>query len=195
MGTRVIQASKQGTVDSLNALAPTLTELAKSGDDLANSLQIILTFPFIDGVVGKNPAQARDLHMGDYTNLSIVLDLDLRNGIPAVGLPAGDGTGLPAIPLPGLDEVLPDLPLPTLGVPDVGGLLGAGSGSGSKNKGNTGGSNDDGDGGGLLGGLGLGRAAAGAGTTTTPGPRSADRRPRRRPTWTPTSPRCWSGGR
>ena len=31
VGTRVIQASKQGTIDSLNALAPTLTELAKSG--------------------------------------------------------------------------------------------------------------------------------------------------------------------
>ena len=77
VGTRVIQASKQGTIDSLNALAPVLTELAKSGDDLVNSLQIVLTFPFIDGVVGKNPQQARDLHMGDYTNLDIDLDLDL----------------------------------------------------------------------------------------------------------------------
>ena len=47
-----------------------LTELAKSGDDFADSLQIFLTFPFIDAIVGKNPQQARDLHMGDYTNLS-----------------------------------------------------------------------------------------------------------------------------
>jgi phospholipid/cholesterol/gamma-HCH transport system substrate-binding protein len=149
VATRVIQASKQGTIDSLNALAPTLTELAKSGDDFANSLQIVLTFPFIDGVVGTNPAQARDLHMGDYTNLSIVLELDLRNGIPAIGNPEG-GEGTPEIPLPNLP--LPNVPLPTVGVPDVGG-------------GGGGGGNDDGDGG-LLGGLGLGRAAVGADAAT-----------------------------
>ena len=55
VGTRVIQASKQGTIDSLNALAPTLTELAKSGDDLVNSLQIVLTYPFMDAIVGQEP--------------------------------------------------------------------------------------------------------------------------------------------
>ena len=153
VATRVIQASKEGTIESLNALAPTLTELAKSGDDFANSLQIILTFPFIDGVVGKNPAQARDLHMGDYTNLSIVLELDLRNGLPAIGNPEG-GEGTPEIPVP--DLPLPNIPLPTLGVPDTGGLLGGGGGGGGKG-------DDDGGGGGLLGGLGLGRAAVGAG--------------------------------
>ncbi len=174
VGTQVIEASKQGTIESLNALAPTLTELAKSGDDLANSLQIILTYPFMDGVVGKNPAQARDLHMGDYKNLSIVLDLDLRNGIPAVGLPVGDGGGLPNIPLPSLP--FPSLPLPTLGVPDLGGILGGGNGAGGTggkgtggkggNKGGAGGGGKGGDGsgllGGLLGGLGAGRAAVGA---------------------------------
>jgi phospholipid/cholesterol/gamma-HCH transport system substrate-binding protein len=36
-----------------------------------------LTYPFVDAVVGKNPAQARNLHMGDYTNLSVQLDLNL----------------------------------------------------------------------------------------------------------------------
>jgi phospholipid/cholesterol/gamma-HCH transport system substrate-binding protein len=39
-----------------------------------------LTYPFVDAVVGKNPAQARNLHMGDYTNLSAQLDLDLGAG-------------------------------------------------------------------------------------------------------------------
>jgi phospholipid/cholesterol/gamma-HCH transport system substrate-binding protein len=123
VATGVIKASKAGTVDSLNALAPILTELAKSGTDLADSLQIFLTFPFIDGVVGKNAQQARDLHMGDYTNLSMVLELDLRNGLPAIGNPEG-GPGTPEIPLP--DIPLPSLPVPTVGVPGSGGGGGGG---------------------------------------------------------------------
>ena len=61
------------------ALAPTLTKLAETGDALPKSLQVFLTYPFVDAVVGTNPAQARNLHMGDYTNLSAQLDLDLGN--------------------------------------------------------------------------------------------------------------------
>ncbi len=155
VGTRVIQASKQGTIDSLNALAPVLTELAKSGDDLVDSLQIVLTFPFIDSVVGKNPQQARDLHMGDYTNLDIDLDLDLEEIITG-GLP------LPTAPLPseGLPtDILTNLPsvdvttrLPDLGLP------------GRNNNGGGGGGN--GGGGGVLDlPGGLGRAPVGAPTT------------------------------
>jgi phospholipid/cholesterol/gamma-HCH transport system substrate-binding protein len=77
VGVRVIRDSKQGTIDSLEALAPTLTKLAEAGDALPKALQVFLTYPFVDAVVGKNAAQARNLHMGDYTNLSIKLDLDL----------------------------------------------------------------------------------------------------------------------
>ena len=77
VGTRVIRDSKVATIDSLEALAPTLTKLAEAGDSLPKSLQVFLTYPFVDAVVGKNPAQARNLHMGDYTNLSVQLDLDL----------------------------------------------------------------------------------------------------------------------
>ena len=77
VATRVIRASKTATVDSLRALAPTLTKLADAGDSLPKALQVFLTYPFVDAVVGTNPAQARNLHVGDYTNLSIQLDLDL----------------------------------------------------------------------------------------------------------------------
>jgi phospholipid/cholesterol/gamma-HCH transport system substrate-binding protein len=95
VGTRVIQASKQGTIDSLNALAPVLANLAKAGTDLPNSLQIFLTFPFIDGVVGKNPQQARDLHMGDYTNLNARIDLNLVSILQqGIGVPGGPNIGL-----------------------------------------------------------------------------------------------------
>jgi phospholipid/cholesterol/gamma-HCH transport system substrate-binding protein len=58
VGTRVIGQSKQATIDSLRALAPTLTKLSEAGDALPKSLQVFLTYPFVDAVVGKNPAQA-----------------------------------------------------------------------------------------------------------------------------------------
>lgn len=94
----VIRASKQGTVDSLRALDPVLTKLAEAGQSLPDSLSTLLTYPFVDEVVGRNPTAARNLHFGDYTNLSVKLDVDLRNGLPTV-------PGLPALP------GLPDLPL------------------------------------------------------------------------------------
>ena len=77
----VIQASKAGTIDSLQSLDPILTRLADAGDAFPKSLQVFLTYPFVDAVVGTNPTQARNLHMGDYTNLSVQIDLDL-SGLP-----------------------------------------------------------------------------------------------------------------
>ncbi len=104
VGTKVIRDSKATTIASLESLAPTLTKLAEAGDALPKSLQVFLTYPFVDAVVGKNPAQARNLHMGDYTNLSVQLDLDLT----------GEG-GPPEIP-----EVCAETPLDPLceGLPD-----------------------------------------------------------------------------
>jgi phospholipid/cholesterol/gamma-HCH transport system substrate-binding protein len=85
IGTKVISQSKTATIDSLRALTPTLTKLSEAGDSLPKALQVFLTYPFVDAVVGKNAAQARNLHMGDYTNLSIQLDvLDLSNGLGQV---------------------------------------------------------------------------------------------------------------
>jgi phospholipid/cholesterol/gamma-HCH transport system substrate-binding protein len=166
VGTRVIQASEENTITSLNALAPTLTEFAKSGDDFVNSLQIFLTYPFIDGIVGKNAQQARDLHMGDYTNLSVELDLDLEKILEdGIGVPGGPTVEIPDcedIPNPEIgqlcrdatgeiiritQEILDQLPLdpgPTVTIPP-----------------GTGGGDDDG--GGIIPDLpGLGRAAVGA---------------------------------
>jgi phospholipid/cholesterol/gamma-HCH transport system substrate-binding protein len=83
IGTKVISQSKTATIDSLRALAPTLNKIAEAGSAFPKSLQVFLTYPFVDAVVGKNPAVARNLHMGDYTNLSIHLDLNLQglNGL------------------------------------------------------------------------------------------------------------------
>ena len=147
--TRVILASKQGTIDSLNSLLPTLRGFADAGDAFPKALQVFLTYPFIDAVVGKTAAQARDLHMGDYTNLSVNLDVNPASlgGADEGGNGGGGGTCVPGTPLclPGGGGLPTKLPIPT---PTLlpGGNGGGGSGGG---------------GGGVLGGLGLGRAAVG----------------------------------
>ncbi len=125
VGTQVIRASKASTIDSLQALAPTLNKLAQAGDDFPKSLQIGLTYPFVDAVVGHNRQQALDWHMGDYTNLSVQFEVDLRKGLPTPpGLP--DGLSLPELlelcattPLDPLCKELGDIelpPFPGLGV-------------------------------------------------------------------------------
>ena len=89
VGVRVIQASKESTIDALRNLSPVLESLAKAGQNFPKSLQVFLTYPFIDEAVGRDPEVARNLHMGDFTNLSISLSLDLFN-LPSIpGLAPG----------------------------------------------------------------------------------------------------------
>ena len=90
VGIRVIKASKDSTIESFRQLVPVLTELGNTGDNFAKSFNVFLTYPFVDDVVGRDPQVARNLHMGDYTNLSVKLD---------VGLPTGGGGG-PKPPVP-----------------------------------------------------------------------------------------------
>jgi phospholipid/cholesterol/gamma-HCH transport system substrate-binding protein len=76
----VIQRSKGATITSLERLNPVLTQLAASGDNFTKAFHVFLTYPFVDDVVGRDPQVARNLHMGDYTNLSIQLEVDLSGG-------------------------------------------------------------------------------------------------------------------
>jgi phospholipid/cholesterol/gamma-HCH transport system substrate-binding protein len=78
----VIKASKTATIDSLRQLQPVLNQLAASGDNFVKAFNVFLTFPFVDEVVGRDPQVARNLHMGDYTNLSVTLEVDLTQGLP-----------------------------------------------------------------------------------------------------------------
>ena len=78
VGVKVIQASKESTINSLRSLAPVLDGFAKAGQNFPKSFQVFLTYPFVDDAVGRNPTVARNLHMGDYTNLSVNLDLNLN---------------------------------------------------------------------------------------------------------------------
>ncbi|HEX6148845.1 MCE family protein [Nocardioides sp.] len=88
VGVDVIRASKQATIDSVKHLGPVLHQLADAGDAYVDAFQVFLTYPFVDEVVGRDPQVARNLHMGDYTNLSITLDVAVEGG-------GEGGTGLP----------------------------------------------------------------------------------------------------
>jgi len=96
VGVRVIKASKSATIDTLRNLTPILSQLAAAGKAFPESLSTFLTYPFVDEVVGRNPTVARNLHMGDYTNLSIKLDLNLNSdGLPSL-IPTTLPTNLPS---------------------------------------------------------------------------------------------------
>jgi len=105
VGTKVIRGSKEDMLANLKLLGPVLSQLNKAGDALPQSLELILTYPFPDAAVGAMK--------GDFTNLSLTADLDLRElkilqgGVPGSPLP---GVTLPPLPLPSL----PTAPLPKL---------------------------------------------------------------------------------
>ncbi|MFD3613004.1 MCE family protein [Streptomyces atroolivaceus] len=95
-----IDKSKADMVADLKALAPTLTALADSGNDLPDSLQVLLTYPFTDEVL-------RGVK-GDYLN--VYLDVTAMPGTqiipaltpdapPATGTQQKSGSALP-LPLP-----------------------------------------------------------------------------------------------
>jgi phospholipid/cholesterol/gamma-HCH transport system substrate-binding protein len=107
VGVGVIKASKNATIDSLRQLQPVLNQLAASGDDFVKAFNVFLTYPFVDEVVGRDPQVARNLHMGDYTNLSITLEVDLTKGLPTL-------PGIPTVPCIPLGEIPPLGPLPPL---------------------------------------------------------------------------------
>ena len=106
----VIAKSKDATITSLQRLDPVLTQLAASGDDFTNAFNVFLTYPFVDEVVGRDPQVARNLHMGDYTNLSITLDIDLT-ALPSE-LPTKLPTTLPTEACIPLSQLPQDGPLP-----------------------------------------------------------------------------------
>jgi phospholipid/cholesterol/gamma-HCH transport system substrate-binding protein len=79
VGTRVINQAGADTVADLQALQPILSQLAAAGPDLANSLDLILTYPFPASSLSALHTRA-DLRTGGYalfTNMTATLNLDL----------------------------------------------------------------------------------------------------------------------
>lgn len=168
--TDTINRSRDDVLADLRALQPTLSKLAESGQDLPNSLELIGSFPFTDAAV--------DAFAGDYANLYVRADLDLKtlldnllrsnqpfptpdtplfNQLPPVGQLLspllGGNPDQPSLPLLGpsptpLGQADPNNPPPT--TPPTPSAVPPPPTDGS---GTPGGSGDSGSGGGLLGGL------------------------------------------
>ncbi len=82
VGVRVIRQTKASTIDILRQLDPVLSALNRTGKDFVDALHIFATFPFSDDVIGRDPSVARNLHFGDYVNLSVELDLNFERASP-----------------------------------------------------------------------------------------------------------------
>ncbi|SDF90745.1 phospholipid/cholesterol/gamma-HCH transport system substrate-binding protein [Blastococcus aurantiacus] len=78
VGTRIIDASAVNTIEDLKLLQPILSQLAAAGPDLANSLELLLTYPFPDSSLSAlNYRQAQSGGMALFTNMTATVDLDL----------------------------------------------------------------------------------------------------------------------
>ncbi|MEU5719392.1 MCE family protein [Streptomyces sp. NPDC020403] len=103
-----VERSKADMIADLKAIAPTLTALADSGDDLPDSLQVLLTYPFTDEVL-------RGVK-GDYLN--VYLDV---TSVPGTRIIPALTPGPPTPTYPGVQQqsttALP-LPLPPVTAPD-----------------------------------------------------------------------------
>lgn len=88
VATDVIRTSKADTIANLQALTPILGNLAEAADALAYDFKVLLSYPFVDGMVGGTYAKASgdctypvgsDQNtgwcVGDFHNLSIHLNL------------------------------------------------------------------------------------------------------------------------
>ena len=113
VATRVISATQQNTVADLRALQPILGNLAKAGKDLPQALELLTTYPF--------PKTIDTGIRGDYANLFITADVDLRTLGPQTGAPIPPIGAAPTAP--GTAPVVPGAPA----VPGVPGLPGSGT--------------------------------------------------------------------
>lgn len=127
VATNVINQSKDDTVHDLNALAPTLQQLAASGSDLPKAFEVLLTYPFPDAAVNGIK--------GDYTNLYAKVNLNLTDIVdnlsrsPQSPLTPPGAPPLPLVPPP--SSSAPTSPPPSSSAPSTpppqnnGGLLGS----------------------------------------------------------------------
>ena len=140
IGSTVIRATRDNTVASLRSLSPVLDSLIASKNNIVNSLELLLNFPF--------PATAKNGVHGDYAGLYATLDLNITDLVAGLTAPAAPTTTCPSgsiqlplagcVPLGGSTPAVPKVPtLPS--VPLTGGTGGTSGGSGGT--------------GGLLGGI------------------------------------------
>jgi phospholipid/cholesterol/gamma-HCH transport system substrate-binding protein len=78
VGTRVIRASKQDLIKTLEHLRPVLSKLSAAGDELAPGLNLLVSFPF--------PDEASEVVKGDYANTSIRAEINLNSILNNAGV-------------------------------------------------------------------------------------------------------------
>jgi phospholipid/cholesterol/gamma-HCH transport system substrate-binding protein len=124
VGTRVVNASRDNTIATLDALRPFLDQLVRAGDNLPKALDFMLTYPF--------PPNTANAVSGDFVRLHATLDLGgatiLSN---LLVMPAPGAAQKPAVPgLPALPGVTAPLPAPgSVSSPGAGSGLPGTSGS------------------------------------------------------------------
>ena len=106
VAVRVINQSKANTVADLRQLQPILAQLANAGKAFPESLELLLTYPF--------PRTTFDGIKGDFANLFVTLDIDLRQLAEAEGVPLPGGSPSPSAAAPGVPGVpgVPEAPAP-----------------------------------------------------------------------------------
>ncbi|GAB2673073.1 MCE family protein [Saccharopolyspora gloriosae] len=99
-----VDASGQDLVADLEALEPTLRELAKAGTDLPKSIGYLASYPF--------PENAMIPLKGDFVNVDVDLDLDLTSVLGNLLNSSG-----PLLPVPGISDGPPPAPPEPPGLP------------------------------------------------------------------------------
>lgn len=116
VAVETVRRGRDDIVADLRLLRPVLARLADAGDDLPNSLQFLVTYPFTDYFLNAVK--------GDYVNVDVKFDLDL-----SVLLDNLRNASTPLVPLPGTPSAASPAPLPvpvlpSPAVPPAGGLDG-----------------------------------------------------------------------
>jgi phospholipid/cholesterol/gamma-HCH transport system substrate-binding protein len=121
VGTRVVQATTDDTLATLDALKPLLDQLVRAGDNLPRALDFLLTYPFPPDAVTAVSGNVVRLHATlDLNGATILANLLVAPAAPAVPKPA----------VPGLPN-LPAVPGATAPLPAPGTAPSPGAGSGS----------------------------------------------------------------
>jgi phospholipid/cholesterol/gamma-HCH transport system substrate-binding protein len=127
VATHVVDRSHDDLVDDLEALRPTLRELARAGDALPRSLEVFATPPFTDAAIKPTVSDHMNLHFSLDLNIQDLVDNLLNATTPLIAPP--DLLNIlpvkpPPLSVPGLlptsdssdsESPLGGLPLPGLG--------------------------------------------------------------------------------
>lgn len=95
VATRTINASQEDLVADLNALEPTVRQLANTGSELPDAIGFLATYPF--------PEYAMKPLKGDFVNADVRVDLELSGLVENLTRSSG-----PFLPIAGVNDAPPE---------------------------------------------------------------------------------------